>query len=62
MTDKAGAGVVKSSLIQVRQVLHQAGLAVLRHSCQSLLWCTGVISPCDYEVVTHLDTTGSTAV
>ena len=62
VTDKAGAGMVLSSLVQVWQVLHQAGLAILSHSCQNIRWCTPVLSPCHYEVFTYLDTTGSTAV
>ena len=62
MTDKAGAGVVKSSLVQRGQVLHQAGLGVFGHGGQSSLWCSSVRSPSHYEVFPHLNTTGTAGV
>ena len=62
ITDKAGAGVLISSLVQGGQVVHQARLGVLGDSVQSPLWCISVIAARDYVVIPHLDTTGSTAV
>ena len=62
VTDKAGAGVEMSSLVQGGQVLHQARLAVFGHSGQSLLWCTTVLSTRHHVVVPTLYTTGMPAV
>ena len=62
ITDKAGAGVPISSLVQGGQVVHQARLGVLGDSVQSPLWCLHVIAASDYVVIPHLYTTGSTAV
>ena len=62
ITDKAGAGVAISSLVQGGQVVHQARLGVLGDSVQSLLWCIPVIAARDYVVIPHLYTTGTTAV
>ena len=58
MTDKAGAGVVISSLVQGRQVLDKARLGVIGHLVQSFFFFTSVIAPSHYEVVPHLYTTG----
>ena len=62
ITDKAGAGVGKSSLVQGGQVVHQARLGVLGDSLQSILWCIPVIAACHYVVIPHLYTTGIPAV
>merc|ERR1719411_2458193 len=58
ITDKAGAGVLKSSRVQGGQVVHQARLGVLGDSVQSLLWCIIVIAACNNVVVPNLYTTG----
>ena len=60
ITDKAGAGVVRSSRVQGGQVVHQARLGVLGDSVQSLLWC--ISAACHYVVVPQLYTTGIPAV
>ena len=62
ITDKAGAGVFRSSVVQGGQVVHQARLGVLGDSLQSPLWCIPVIAACDYVVIPNLYTTGLTAV
>ena len=62
ITDKAGAGVAISSLVQGGQVVHQARLGVLGDSVQSILWCITVKAARDYVVIPHLYTTGTTAV
>ena len=55
ITDKAGAGVVRSSRVQGGQVVHQARLGVLGDSLQNLLLiriiCIPVIAARDNEVV-----------
>ena len=62
ITDKAGAGVSLSSLVQGGQVVHQARLGVLGDSLQSLLWCIIVTAARYNVVIPHLYTTGITAV
>ena len=62
ITDKAGAGVAKSSLVQAGQILHQARSGVVGHSVERILFFTVLVASSHYEVVTNLDTTGSTAV
>ena len=62
ITDKAGAGVVISSLVQGGQVVHQARLGVLGDSVQSILWCIIVNAARDNVVIPHLYTTGIPAV
>ena len=62
ITNKAGAGVVRSSRVQGGQVVHQARLGVLGDSLQSLLWCIPVIAASDNVVIPHLYTTGIPAV
>ena len=62
ITDKAGAGVLISSLVQGGQVVHQARLGVLGDSVQSILWCITVTAARDNVVIPHLYTTGPPAV
>ena len=62
ITDKAGAGVVRSSLVQGGQVVHQARLGVLGDSVQSPLWCIPVSATRDDVVIPQLYTTGIPAV
>jgi len=59
ITDKAGAGMVRSSLVQGGQVLHQARLTVFGHSVENQVSCTAVKSSSHYVVVPHLYTTGT---
>ena len=61
ITDKAGAGVVRSSRVQGGQVVHQARLGVLGDSVPSQLWCLTVIAARHYVMIPQLYSTGITA-
>ena len=58
--DKGGAGMSIASLDHVGQITNKSCLGVLSNSLQGIVRFRAFISPCHYELLINLHTTGRT--
>ena len=62
LTDKSGAAMERSSLVEGGQVTSETRRGVSGNFVESLVLCSAVISSGDDIVIAHLNSTGTTAV